>query len=142
MASNKKYAGDVTLSEAWDLLTDDENSVLIDVRTDAEWNYVGVPNLESIGKDIICISWLIFPGNMPNDSFMNQVHEAGIKPDQTILLLCRSGQRSVSAAVALTDGGFSKAFNILEGFEGEKDHEERRGQLGGWKVSNLPWKQN
>ena len=142
MANDKKYAGDVTPSEAWDLLSEDENCVLIDVRTDAEWNYVGLPNLESIGKDTICISWLIFPSNTLNDSFEDQVHEAGIGPDQTILLLCRSGQRSVSAAVALTGAGYRKAFNVLAGFEGEKDHDGRRGRLGGWKVSNLPWTQN
>ena len=142
MASDKKYAGDVSPAEAWDLLAADESCVLVDVRTDAEWNYVGLPNLESIGKETVCISWLNFPGNTPNESFTDQVRAAGIGPEQTVLLLCRSGQRSIAAAVALTEEGYGKAFNILEGFEGDKDRDSRRGLLGGWKLGALPWTQN
>jgi len=142
MAGDKDYAGDVSPAEAWDLLEADENCVLVDVRTDAEWNYVGIPNLHPIGKETVCISWLNFPGNTPNESFADQVAAAGVGPDQTVLLLCRSGQRSISAAVALTEKGYGKAFNILEGFEGDKDDDGRRGGIGGWKVGALPWTQN
>ena len=81
-------------------------------------------------------------GNTPNESFTDQVRAAGIESEQTVLLLCRSGQRSIAAAVALTEEGYGKAFNILEGFEGDKDQDSRRGLLGGWKLGDLPWTQN
>lgn len=142
MAVDKKYAGNISPTEAWDLLATDKNCVLVDVRTDAEWNYVGLPNLKSIGKEPVCISWLNFPDNTPNKLFVDQVRAAGIEPDRTVLLLCRSGQRSIAAAVALTEEGYGKAFNILEGFEGDKDRNSRRGLLGGWKLGDLPWTQN
>ena len=139
---DNNYAGDVSLGDAWALLESDGDSVLVDVRTDAEWNYVGVPDLNGVGKKTVCISWLNFPGNTPNESFVDQVQAAGIEPDQTVLLLCRSGQRSISAAVALTAKGYGKAFNVLEGFEGDKDANGQRGVLGGWKARALPWNQN
>ena len=142
MARDKKYAGDISLSEAWDLLATDKNCVLVDVRTDAEWNYVGLPNLKPLGKENGGISWLNFPDNTPNKLFADQVRAAGIEPDRTVLLLCRSGQRSIAAAVALSEEGYGKAFNILEGFEGDKDRDSRRGLLGGWRLRDLPWTQN
>jgi rhodanese-related sulfurtransferase len=140
--SDIRYAGDVSPEEAWALLESEDNSVLVDVRTDAEWNYVGLPDLEKVNKGTVCISWLKFPGNTPNESFVEQVVQAGIRPDQTVLLLCRSGQRSISAAVVLTENGYAKALNVLEGFEGDKDPKGQRGTTGGWKVRGLPWKQN
>jgi len=140
--SDNSYAGDVSPKEAWALLESDEDSVLVDVRTDAEWTYVGLADLEKVNKDAVCISWLNFPGNTPNESFAAQVEQAGIRPDQTVLLLCRSGQRSIAAAIALTENGYVKALNVLEGFEGDKDPKGQRGTTGGWKVRGLPWKQN
>jgi rhodanese-related sulfurtransferase len=139
--NDRSYAGDVSPEEAWARLQSDPDCVLIDVRTDAEWNFVGLPDLSGIGKETHCISWVRFPGGVPNDSFLEEVKRAGVAPDQTVLCLCRSGQRSIAAAVALTENGYGQAFNVLEGFEGDKDAENHRGTKGGWKVRGLPWAQ-
>ena len=140
--SDGKYAGDISPADAWAQLKDDPDAVLVDVRTEAEWNYVGAPNLDSIGKETVFAAWVNSPGNTPNGSFLEEVKAAGITPDQTVLCLCRSGQRSIAAAVALTEQGYGKAYNILEGFEGDKDANGRRGAVGGWKMHGLPWAQN
>ena len=135
------YAGDVTPAEAWKILQEDKNAVLVDCRTSAEWNYVGRPDLSDIGKEPGLIEWQRFPGGDVNASFVDDVKKMGVSPDQTILFLCRSGQRSISAAVAMTQAGFAKCYNILEGFEGAKDADGHRGTRGGWKVAGLPWQQ-
>lgn len=140
--SDGKYAGDISPADTWAQLKDDPDAVLVDVRTEAEWNYVGAPNLDSIGKETVFAAWVNYPGNTPNGSFLEEVKAAGITPDQTVLCLCRSGQRSIAAAVALTEQGYGKAYNILEGFEGDKDTNGRRGAVGGWKMHGLPWSQN
>jgi len=135
------YAGDLTPAETWDLLAAEPGAVLIDVRTDAEWNYVGVTDLAALGKKQINISWLTFPGNVKNENFVAEVRTAIPNPDTTILFLCRSGQRSAIAAKAMTEAGYSKCFNIAEGFEGDKDEAGHRGTKNGWKLRGLAWKQ-
>ena len=135
------YAGDLTPGETWNLLAAEPGVVLIDVRTDAEWNYVGVTDLAALGKEQINISWLTFPGNVKNENFVAEVRTAFPNPDTTILFLCRSGQRSASAAKAMTEAGYSNCFNIAEGFEGDKDETGHRGTKNGWKVRGLAWKQ-
>ena len=92
------YAGDKMPKEAWDILERDPGACLIDVRTEAEWRYVGLPKLDSLGKPTHCVCWQIFPDNKVNDRFVDEVKAQGVRPDQTLLLLCRSGQRSRSAA--------------------------------------------
>ena len=77
-----------------------------------------------------------------NPDFVNEVKNAGMNPDATILFLCRSGQRSISAAIAMTDAGYENSYNILEGFEGDKDEKSQRGTVGGWKLSGLSWQQS
>lgn len=140
--SKADYAGDVNPRTAWEMLSTDAEACLVDVRTDAEWRYVGLPRLDSLGRKTVCVSWLLFPDNRPNPGFIDEVREAGIRPDQTVLLICRSGQRSRDAAIALTGGGFARCFNVAEGFEGDRDKESHRGTIGGWKVAGLPWSQN
>lgn len=135
------YAGDVTPKDAWDWLNEDENTVLVDCRTNAEWNYVGLPDLSGIGKNTVTIEWVNFPDGAVNASFVDQVKQAGIGPDRRVLFLCRSGVRSIAAAKALTEAGYDQAYNILEGFEGDKDDDAHRATIGGWKVAGLPWKQ-
>lgn len=135
------YAGDINPKQAWDLLTKDENACLVDVRTEAEWRYVGLPNLDGLGKPIFCVGWQLFPDNRLNEDFVDQVTEQGVRPDQTVLLICRSGQRSRHAAIALTAAGFERCYNVAEGFEGDKDSSGHRGTVGGWKVAGLPWNQ-
>ncbi len=139
--SNESYAGDVDPRAAWKILQEESDACLIDVRTDAEWRYVGVPDLASIGKETRCIAWLNFPDNAPNASFVEDVIASGIRPEQTVLLLCRSGQRSRAAAMALTARGYERCYNISEGFEGDKDQAGHRGTVGGWKIGGLPWSQ-
>ncbi|NMM43524.1 rhodanese-like domain-containing protein [Rhodospirillaceae bacterium KN72] len=136
------YTGDVTPSEAWEILEKETDALLVDVRTAAEWQFVGVPVLDGLGKEAILVEWIKFPGGAPNGDFVAQVKSA--IPDGTdpaILFLCRSGQRSMGAAAALTQAGFSRCYNILDGFEGNKDADGHRGKTGGWKVAGLPWAQ-
>lgn len=140
--SAKNYAGDVTPQEAWDALSSNENAVLVDVRTNAEWNFVGIPNLSSLNKECQLISWVMFPGMTPNPEFLNQVKQAQTNADAPIYFLCRSGVRSIAAAVAATEAGFKECYNILEGFEGDPDQNRHRGNMGGWKKRNLDWVQN
>jgi len=135
------YAGDVTPAEAWKILQEDENAVMVDCRTAAEWNYVGRPDLSGLGKSLGQVEWQRFPTGEANPTFTEEVKRLGIKPDQTILFLCRSGQRSIAAAVAMTQEGYGKCYNVLEGFEGAKDNDGHRGTKAGWKVAGLPWEQ-
>jgi rhodanese-related sulfurtransferase len=138
----KGYAGDLTPAETWKILQNNERSILIDVRSTAEWAYVGVTDLSSIGKEAYTIEWKSFPDMLINSNFINQVKEICTNREIKILSLCRSGQRSISTSQALTDAGFKQCYNVLEGFEGDKDSAEHRSQSGGWKFHGLPWKQN
>ncbi len=137
------YAGDVSPTETWEMLAADAGAIVIDVRTDAEWNYVGVTDLSALGasREQINISWLTFPGNVKNEKFVAEVQAACPGADTTILFLCRSGQRSASAAKAMTEAGYTNCYNIAEGFEGDKDDAGHRGSKNGWKVRGLAWKQ-
>ena len=134
------YAGDVSPNEAWEMLQR-ADTVLIDCRTTAEWNYVGRPDLAEVGKDVVLIEWQQYPSGEVNPNFVAEVMNAGVDKDATVLTLCRSGVRSIAAAQALTAAGFESCFNILEGFEGDKDDRDHRATLGGWKVAGLPWRQ-
>ena len=126
------------LSDAWGMLVEDANAVLIDVRTVAEWNFVGVPNLESVGKTVRLVEWTRFPGGDANPDFVASASE-GLSADQPILFICRSGARSQAAATALAEAGFTNLFNVSAGFEGDLDPEHHRHD--GWK-DHLPWNQS
>ncbi len=127
----------LTLTEAWKRLADDPQSVLIDVRTAAEWNFVGVPDLASLEKPVRTVEWITYPGGSPNPDFVAEA-SADLDPNQPILLICRSGGRSQAAAEALEQAGFTTA-NVSAGFEGDLDGEGHRS--GGWRTSGLPWRQ-
>ncbi len=135
------YAGDVSPRQAWELLRDRPEVQLVDCRTSAEWAFVGMPNLESIGKRLIQISWQIYPNMQKNLEFEDQLRGAGINPKDPVLFICRSGGRSRMAAMALTARGFSQCYNIVTGFEGDHDSQGHRGTAGGWKSDGLPWVQ-
>jgi rhodanese-related sulfurtransferase len=137
--SNQGYAGDISPNLAWQLLEDDPDAVLIDVRTTPEWQFVGVPALESLGKKPLFLSWQEYPDMRPHEDFASAVAAEGIGLDQPVLLLCRSGQRSRAAAIALTAAGYARAYNVAEGFEGSLDDDGHRGATGGWKRAGLPW---
>lgn len=139
--SDKVYAGDIEPSEAWQMLKDDPNAVVVDTRTDAEFSYVGGPDLSELPNPIYRISWKVFPDMGRNPHFEDAVKEAVPDPATTILFLCRSGVRSAAAATAMTALGYRSCFNITEGFEGDKNAEAHRGTVNGWKVRGLPWAQ-
>lgn len=126
------YSGDVSAELAWQWLQAGE-AVLVDVRTDAERDWVGkVPGA-------IAVAWKQWPGMAANASFDEQLR-AAVPEGKKVVLLCRSGVRSVAAAQRATRLGI-EAYNILEGFEGDVDANGQRGQLGGWRKRGLPWHQ-
>ena len=141
LAPGFSYAGDVTPGEAWQILADDTNAVLVDVRTDAEWNFVGVPELSSLSKEPMLISWQRFPDMSQNHEFAFDLARAGVPSSAPALFLCRSGARSAAAAEHCTAEGFANCYNIMEGFEGVPDADKHRGTISGWKMHALPWVQ-
>ena len=139
--SDAGYAGDVSPEEAWRILESDPRAVLVDVRTQAEWAYVGVPDLSAIGRQPVFVQWALFPTMSVNPHFADQVSAAGLAPDAPVLFLCRSGVRSRAAAIAMTARGFAPCYNVATGFEGDHDARRHRGVVAGWKVAGLPWVQ-
>ena len=146
MTGEPTYAGDRTSAEAWEVLASDERAILIDVRTRAEWTFVGTADLQGIGKAAALIEWQRFPGMDVNAHFVDEVGEAlrerGASPDTPVFFLCRSGARSRSAAIAITSAGLRAAYNISDGFEGPQDADRHRGGVAGWKAAGLPWAQS
>ncbi len=136
-----EYAGDVSPQETWTALKDDPAAILIDVRTPAEWAYVGLPDVAALGKLVLTVAWQTWPEGTQNPAFIAEATAQGLKPGQSVYLLCRSGVRSLAAAKALTAAGFGPCYNIAGGFEGPLDPERHRGGLAGWKAEGLPWRQ-
>jgi rhodanese-related sulfurtransferase len=135
------YAGDVGPSTAWKILSERTDAVLVDVRTRAEWNYVGLPDLEKLTKRPTLIEWQVFPTMQLNADFVADLSATVPDKEVPLLFLCRSGARSAAAAKAMTAAGYSRCFNVAEGFEGPLDAEAKRGTVGGWKAAGLPWRQ-
>jgi rhodanese-related sulfurtransferase len=127
--------------QVWEALKSDPKAQLVDVRTDAEWNFVGLPDLAPAGKQAVLIQWQIYPTMQVNGGFADQLAEAGFTPDQHLYFICRSGQRSLAAAQAAQTAGFPHAYNVAEGFEGPPDGAGHRGTVAGWKARALPWRQ-
>jgi rhodanese-related sulfurtransferase len=141
--SASDYAGDLSVQDAWALLKSDPSARLVDVRTRAEWSFVGLPDLSSLGGDVALVEWQMFPAMQVNPDFVAATQQAvGADKAAPVLFLCRSGARSRSAAVALTAAGYAKAYNVAGGFEGDLDSERHRGHRNGWKAAGLPWKQS
>jgi rhodanese-related sulfurtransferase len=126
----------LTPKQAWELLQQNTSAVLVDVRTQMEHAYVGHP----IGA--VHIPWKEAPSWEINPKFVDDVKKLIANLDVPILLLCRSGQRSLSAAKALEDAGYKRLINIIDGFEGPLDPQNHRGNLGGWRFCGLPWQQS
>jgi rhodanese-related sulfurtransferase len=135
----------VSVDETWAKLTRDASAVLIDVRTIAEWAYVGLPDLSSISKRPVLVEWQSFPDERLNSAFIDRVAEAlgpiGATKDTELLFICRSGVRSLKAARAMAAAGYARCRNVADGFEGPLDPERHRGRLAGWKAKGLPWVQ-
>ncbi|WP_088288716.1 rhodanese-like domain-containing protein [Kineosporia sp. A_224] len=134
------YAGDLSPTDAYRRVADGD-AVLVDVRTAAEWSYVGVPDLSGIGRELVRIEWVSFPDGARNPAFLEQLEAEGVGQDTHVLFLCRSGVRSVAAAEAATAAGWANAYNITDGFEGPTDAAGHRGTSAGWKAAGLPWRQ-
>jgi len=141
-SSSLSYAGDISAAQAWEKLAGDTRAQLVDVRTLAEWNFVGVPDLSSLGRQVQCIEWQQFPTGTRNPGFVAEAAKVLGDKDAPVMLLCRSGARSRAAAIALTEAGYTRAFNVAGGFEGDIDEEGHRGNRDGWKAANLPWRQS
>ena len=132
---------DVTPAATWEALTQDPAAALIDVRTDAEWNFVGVPDLAEAGKQVVLIPWQVYPSMQVNGAFAEHLRKAVLSPESKLYFICRSGVRSLAAGQAAQAAGFPLAYNVAGGFEGPVDAEGHRGQVAGWKADGLPWLQ-
>ena len=107
---------------------------LVDVRTRAEWDWVGrIPGT-------VEIEWMSYPGNQPNPNFVAQLKKQ-VDPESLLMFICRSGARSSNAARVATENGYTDCYNVLEGFEGDKDANGQRNRIGGWRKAGLPWQQ-
>ena len=150
MAGKGQQAGvaidDVEAKETWERLQRDPGSVLIDVRTQAEWAFVGVPDLSSLGKKLVCVEWQHFPGGQVNPSFASQLQsELAVETagkDAELFFICRSGHRSLHSAEAMAAVGYRACHNVAGGFEGPLDSAAHRGLVAGWKAAGLPWVQH
>lgn len=132
---------DVSAQQAWEALRTDPDAALVDVRTDAEWNFVGIPELSEIGKQTVLIPWQVYPSMQVNGAFVEHLRKAGLTPLNKLYFLCRSGARSLAAAQAAKAAGFPDVFNLADGFEGPVDPQGHRGTVAGWKADGLPWRQ-
>jgi rhodanese-related sulfurtransferase len=128
------YAGALTPSEAHEVWQLAPGAKLVDVRTRAEWDWVGrVPGA-------VEIEWLSYPGNQPNAHFTAQLKRE-VDPEALVMFMCRSGGRSDKAARTATEAGYAECYNVLEGFEGDRDAHGQRNRIGGWRHAGLPWRQ-
>jgi rhodanese-related sulfurtransferase len=132
------YRGDILPAEAFQRLQANPNAVLVDVRTQPEWTFVGVPMIERLVR----VCWQMFPQMEVNARFADEIEGLGLPKETEILCICRSGARSASAAATLTNAGYSNCWNVAQGFEGDKDGDGHRGRINGWKAAGLPWVQS
>lgn len=134
------------MDQAWAHLKSDKSSVLIDVRTRAEWAFVGLPDLEGIGKRVVTVEWQTFPDSRVDPAFADRLRQildgSGVAKDSELFFICRSGARSRAAAEAMVAAGYSRCRNVADGFEGSLDHSRQRGKSSGWKAAGLPWVQS
>ena len=133
--------------KAWSILSDDVGSVLVDVRSAPEWDFVGGPDLSGLDKSVVRVAWKTYPGMSPNPGFVGALMESLPGLPTRMLFICRSGARSMQAANAVFDALSAKGtpvdcINVAEGFEGDLDAECHRGGLNGWKARGLDWIQS
>jgi rhodanese-related sulfurtransferase len=123
------------------MLSENPDAVLVDVRTAAEWKFVGVPDVSSLGREVVFIEWTRTDGTR-NEDFVTDLAGAGITPgERPVVFLCRSGNRSIATAEAATAAGIAPSYNVLDGFEGNLDEFKHRGATG-WRAIGLPWVQS
>jgi rhodanese-related sulfurtransferase len=140
------YGGDVGARAAFDELARAPDATLVDVRTRAEWTYVGVPSLAEIGKQTVLVEWDEFPSGRLVEDFAGrlkgELDARGIGSDAPLYFICRSGARSRNAAIAATAAGYARCFNVEFGFEGRLGTDRHRTTAGSWKAEGLPWVQS
>ncbi len=148
MSGNRPTVDEVDPAEACRLLESDPDTALVDVRTRAEWAFIGMPDLSALGRPLWPVEWVAFPSMARNPAFVSEL-EARMdgKAPARLFFICRSGSRSMAAAqlAAATLAGQGLAVlctNVAEGFEGDLDQDGHRGRVNGWKERGLPWRQS
>jgi rhodanese-related sulfurtransferase len=132
---NLSYAGALTPTEAHSIMQLAPGARIVDVRTRAELDWVGrIPGA-------VEIEWNSYPGGVPNPDFLSHLKKQ-VDHEAVLLFICRSGARSHNAALAAAGAGLTECYNVLEGFEGDKDANGHRGKIGGWRQAGLPWVQS
>lgn len=127
--------------DAWQALSHNVDALLIDVRTPPEWNFSGLPDLSSLQKKTLTISWKLYPTFEVNKSFIEQLQAQVTDLNTPLYFLCKTGGRSFDAACAALSAGYTHCFNIADGFEGDHNSAHQRGHINGWKAAQLPWEQ-
>lgn len=145
MTLQSGHSGDVDPAAAYRELSENASAQLVDVRTRAEWSFVGIPDLSAIGKEPILIEWQVWPQMQVAGDFLDHLRAAlaqrNLPADAPLYFLCRSGVRSAAAAACAVSNNFGTSFNVAGGFEGPPDQNRHRGAIAGWKASGLPWQQ-
>lgn len=134
--TNDKAIPDIIPREAWNALSTNPDAVLVDVRTDVEWEQVGIPQLQTGNENLFFISWQLPPDMRINTAFLDDLDKAGVAKGKPIYFLCRSGVRSKAAAELATAAGYGPCYNVAEGFEGIAGADGVR--HGGWRGNELP----
>lgn len=146
-AQSSSSVDELSPPDAHAALTADPSSILVDVRTRAEWTFTGMPDLSALGKDVLPVEWASFPSMAPNPRFYDEVlSKAGGRLPGRLFFICRSGGRSMAAARAVAAESAARGHpvhctNVAEGFEGDLDDAQHRNTRNGWKVHGLPWRQ-
>jgi rhodanese-related sulfurtransferase len=142
---DRAIVDNIDVEATWHALESRARSQLIDVRTRAEWTYVGTPDLRSLNKRAVLVEWQTFPDQTVDPRFperlAGQLSALGVKLEDDLFFICRSGGRSLAAAKAMAAMGYRACHNVAGGFEGPLDDERHRGTSGGWKATGLPWLQ-
>ena len=148
MSGDRTIVDEVDPAEACKLLESDPDTALVDVRTQAEWAFIGMPDLSALGRPLWPVEWAAFPSMAGNPEFVSELTARmdGERPAR-LFFICRSGNRSMAAAqlvaATLTEQGAAvHCTNVAEGFEGDLDQHGHRGRVNGWKARGLPWRQN
>ena len=135
------YAGDVSPREAWDALAADPHAQLIDVRSRAEQAFVGTADLSALARAPLNLPWQEWPDMVQDKDFAKKLAAFGLAKNAKLFFICRSGQRSRAAAASAAAVGFSRAYNVAHGFEGDLNEQHHRRRLNGWQHDGLPWQQ-
>jgi rhodanese-related sulfurtransferase len=135
-----QFLGDLSAAQVWQNLQHEVDAVLVDIRTHAEWTFVGGPDLATLGKSVLQVEWQVFPNMERNPRFVRELQAKNVTPGMPVYLICRSGIRSRAAAEFLAERGYT-TYNVTDGFEGPINDHGHRG-ASGWRAERLPWKQS